>query len=100
MSFTSAAPVEGNPPKEDGKESAPSLGAFLAAFLSFVFSTFYFSIRLEIIFKKPKQLVILRVKSHHCVMSEMNVRGKLVRLERHLTLDVRIIHIDKEQKKK
>lgn len=45
-------------------------------------------------------MVILRVKSHHCVMSEMNVRGKLVRLERHLTLDVSIIHIDKEQKKK
>lgn len=52
VSFTSAAPAKSNPLKEDGKESAPSVGAFLAAFFSLVFQYFIFSIRLEIIKKK------------------------------------------------
>lgn len=47
VSFTSAPPVKSNPLKEDGKESAPSVGAFLAAFFSFVFQYFIFQLDLK-----------------------------------------------------
>lgn len=76
------------PSPEEDRQSTPSLWAPFDAFYH-VFHSIFFSTRHKINFYKANQFVILRVNSHHCVISEMNIGSKPVKLERIFNLRCR-----------